>query len=225
MTFAHRALHLTPQAFQAGPEQKFVLRQVKQMDYNLATKDDKGHKLNLFPIEQTSNVPYDGDTHDPALLHHYAHIMLAGSAPQPALNYYLRAYTMRPNDPQLLLSIGMAYISNSIRRVSSNRHYQIQQGLSFIKRYYNLRQESDKAILRQEAEFNSAMAYHILNLSHLAIPGFQKVIEMSEQVQKEGASDEVEDFAREAAMAIQSIMVLNGDQAAAERIVKEHLVL
>ncbi|KAF2667206.1 TPR-like protein [Microthyrium microscopicum] len=231
MSFSNRALHLTPEMFMCGPEQKWMLRQVKQMDYALLLQEgDEAARLKLFPVPPISTIPFHGDRHDPTLLNHYAHIMLAGSGPQPAINYYLRAYTMRPNDPQLLLSLAMAYLSNAIKRVSTNRHYQVQQGMAFLLRYYQLRKDTGSALMQQEAEFNMGMAYHILNLSHLAVGYFEKVMAMSTQVKKEGkakglSESQIEDFAPEAAMALQSIMVLNGDQEAADEITAEHLIL
>jgi general transcription factor 3C polypeptide 3 (transcription factor C subunit 4) len=41
--------------------------------------------------------------------------------------YYSRAYSVKPKDPLISLSMGLAYMHRSMQRISDNRHLQIMQ--------------------------------------------------------------------------------------------------
>jgi general transcription factor 3C polypeptide 3 (transcription factor C subunit 4) len=152
-----------------------------------------------------------------------------GGSYMAALNYYFRAFALTPDDPVLNLSIGIAYIQHAMKRLSENRQYQIQQGLAFVNRYYELRTKDDIAIHVQEAEFNVARVWHGLGLVSLAIPAYEKCIGLSERVKQEAQVEDTdgayEDFKYEAAFAIQSIYVISGNYEGARRVTEEVLVI
>ena len=77
----------------------------------------------------------------------------------------------------------------------------------------------------------------MLGLSHLAIPGYKKVLSLSKEVQAEhlverreakdggDSNDDAEDLASEAAFALQQLYALSGNMRAAQAITNEWLVL
>jgi general transcription factor 3C polypeptide 3 (transcription factor C subunit 4) len=228
-----------PEGYSTGPSHKILLRYIKTMDYALLTeeqriwynfrdrKDSAGGFQNSVNIEDVKFVK----DHDPALFALYAHVLMCGGSYMPALNYYFRAFAITPDDPILNLSIGVAYIQHAMKRLSENRQYQIQQGLAFVNRYYELRTRDNVAIHCQEAEFNFARIWHGLGLVSHAIPAYDRCIAMSERV-KEEADDQCndgewghEDFKYEAAFAIQSIYAISGDAEAARSVTESVLVL
>ena len=170
--------------------------------------------------------------HDASLLTLYGHMMFVAATYSSALTYYFRAYVMRPDDPILNLCIAIAYIQMGYKRQAENRQYQIQQGLSFMHRYYELRTKDNVAVKMQEAEFNMGLIWHTLGLQHLALPAYERCIELSTRVQKEGlqagadgSPEYVEDLAAEAAFVVQGILAMGGDFEGARRITEQHLVL
>jgi len=230
-TAANRAMHILPAAFHSGAEQKHSLRQVKTMDWGvLNTKGEDTIRNKMFGSRPQSQIQWNHDCHDPSLFAQYAHLMLLGFAPNSGLNYYFRAYTLSPDDPVVNMHLGLSYISLALKRQSSNRQYHIQQGLCFMQRYYEMRQASSQAIIHQEADFNMGMVFHSLGVFHQAISFFEKVLAMSEEVQKEATmkglkEEEIENFAPEAAMGIRSIMAFNGDVASAHALSEKYLIL
>jgi general transcription factor 3C polypeptide 3 (transcription factor C subunit 4) len=224
--------------FNSGPEQKFVLRAVKAMDFSLLPREHRkqfgftdGEREKWTDVPETGN-PSQIVEHDPALLTLYGHMMFVAATYASALTYYFRAYVLRPDDPILNLCIGIAYIQMGYKRQAENRQYQIQQGLSFVNRYYSLRIKDNVAIKIQEAEFNMGLVWHTLGLQHLALPAYGRCMALSERVQKErvqaamgGAGDLVEDLAAEAAFAVQGIMAMGGDFEGARRVTEQYLVL
>jgi general transcription factor 3C polypeptide 3 (transcription factor C subunit 4) len=228
-----------PEGYSTGPSHKVLLRYVKTMDYALLTeeqrvwynfrdrKDTAGGFQNSVNIEDVKFVK----DHDPAVFALYAHILMCGGSYMAALNYYFRAFAITPDDPILNLSIGVAYIQHAMKRLSENRQYQIQQGLAFINRYYELRTKDNIAIQIQEAEFNSARIWHGLGLVSLALPAYERCIAMSERVKQEAKDQctdgdwEHEDFKYEAAFAIQSIYAISGNYEAAKKVTESVLVL
>lgn len=228
-----------PEGYSTGPAHKVLMRYIKTMDYALLTPearvwynfrnaaDSKGGFRNNI---NTEDVPAVVD-HDPALFALYGHVLICGGSYMAALNYYFRAYTISPDDAILNLCIGVAYIQHAMKRLSENRQYQIQQGLAFVYRYYELRTKETNAIHRQEAEFNVARMWHALGLVSLALPGYERCIQMRDVVRRE-AEDTCrdgnwshEDFATEAAFAVQSIYAIGGNFEGARKVTEEVLVL
>lgn len=228
-----------PEGFATGPAHKVLMRYVKTMDYALLgsearvwynfrnSKESQGGFRNNINTEDVSKVK----DHDPALFALYGHVLMCGGSYMAALNYYFRAFAMTPDDPILNLSIGVAYTQHAMKRLSENRQYQVQQGLAFIYRYYELRTNEDIAIHCQEAEFNVGRMWHGLGLVSLALPAYERCIEMSDKVRRE-AEDQCsdndwghEDFATEAAFAIQSIYAISGNFDGARRVTEQVLVI
>ncbi|KAH9879988.1 hypothetical protein J1614_002013 [Plenodomus biglobosus] len=228
-----------PEGFATGPAHKAFMRYVKTMDYALLspearvwynfrnTKGNTGGFHNGINIEDVGRVK----DHDPVLFALYGHILMCGGSYMAALNYYFRAYAMTPQDPMVNLSIGVAYIQHAMKRLSENRQYQIQQGLAFIHRYYELRTQENIAIHCQEAEFNVGRMWHSLGLVTLALPAYERCIEMSARVRNEAMDQcadhawDCEDFAKEAAFAMQSIYAISGDVEGARKVTQEVLVI
>lgn len=123
------------------------------------------------------------------------------------------------------LSLALGYIHHALKRQSENRHYLIMQGFSFLFEYYDLRKVSDVASERQECEFNVGRAYHMLGLTHLAIPYYERCLTISEEIQKTSGGDAVEDFVTEAAYALQGIWAASGDAHWAQKVTEKWLVL
>jgi general transcription factor 3C polypeptide 3 (transcription factor C subunit 4) len=229
-----------PEGFATGPAYKVLMRYIKTMDYALLnpqqriaynfrlSKDSKGGFKNHVNVEAVDRVK----DHDPALFALYAHVLMCGGSYMAALNYYFRAFALTPEDPTLNLSIGVAYIQHAMKRLSENRQYQIQQGLSFVYRYYDLRtKEGASAIHFQEAEFNVARVWHGLGLVTLALPAYEKCIALSEQVRQEAeerCSDGnwgYEDYRTDAAFAMQSIYAISGNFEGALYVTLKQLVI
>jgi general transcription factor 3C polypeptide 3 (transcription factor C subunit 4) len=228
-----------PEGYSTGPSHKILLRYIKTMDFALLTeeqrvwynfrdrKDTAGGFQNSVNVEDVKFVK----DHDPALFALYAHVLMCGGSYMAALNYYFRAFAITPDDPVLNLSIGVAYIQHAMKRLSENRQYQIQQGLAFVNRYYELRTKDDIAIHCQEAEFNFARIWHGLGLVSLALPAYERCIAMSVRVKQE-AEDRCtdgnwgyEDFKYEAAFAVQSIYAVSGNYEGARSVTESVLVL
>lgn len=228
-----------PEGYATGPAHKVLMRYIKTMDYALLTpeqrvwynfRDTEGSKggfknnMNIEDVDKVKN-------HDPALFALYGHVLMCTGSYMAALNYYFRAFAITPDDAVLNLSIGVAYIQHAMKRLSENRQYQIQQGLSFIYRYYELRIKDDVAIHCQEAEFNVGRMWHSLGLMTLALPSYERCIALSKRVKMEAADQcsdgdwAHEDFATEAAFSMQSIYAVSGNVEGARKVTEEVLII
>lgn len=270
----HRSL------FHSSPNMKFMLRQIKAMDYTLPDDPTRSGRVresiyreraSLTTRDETTGETIGAEKMDVALLVLYGHILYSGNSFFPALNYLFRAYALDEENPAVLLSIGLCYIHHSLKRQSENRHYLIMQGLSFMHEYRRVRERKGSLVQeRQEMEFNFARVWHMLGLAHLAIEGYRRVLKLGEEIQlqlelarqpqpekkqgqikvvlttendgdvlMEGLKETttapvqqqqqrdtfVEDFSREAAMALQNIYALNGDLIAAKAVTEKWLVI
>jgi general transcription factor 3C polypeptide 3 (transcription factor C subunit 4) len=219
--------------FSAGPSQKFMLRMVKAFDYLAMTPDLRDRfdwSLQKPSLEKKAQeLDHVRQELDPGVLLMYGHMVAVANHSFSALPYYYRALALQPDNVCVNLSIAAMWIQNSMKRQTENRQFGITQGLAYLYRYYDLRVASGKAVHKQEAEYNVARMWHYLGLAHLALPGYERVLDLSEQVRAEleGTEDgaDVEDFAVEAAFALQTIYALSGNDRAARVIMERWLVI
>jgi general transcription factor 3C polypeptide 3 (transcription factor C subunit 4) len=241
---------------------KFMLRQIKAMDFTIPDSDSRYVRSSVWNERATLSTrdeegkPIPAEELDIALLVLYGHILYSGNSFYPALNYFFRAYALDDQNPAVLLSIGLSYIHHSLKRQCENRHYLIMQGLSFMDEYRRVREKPGSLLSeKQEMEFNFARVYHSLGLAHLAVEGYERALKLGEQIQLEAKQkslsepapatdgddvvmDEadqessspavhplVEDFSREAAYALQCILVLSGDTKAAKAVTEKWLII
>ncbi|KAF3480705.1 uncharacterized protein GIQ15_06052 [Arthroderma uncinatum] len=238
--------------FHSSPSMKFMLRQVKAIDYSLPpdpTSPFKRPRESIFQ-ERASLTTKDAEGElvpaeemDVALLVLYGHILYAGNSFTNALNYFFRAYALDPENPAILLSIGLSYIHHSLKRQSDNRHYLVMEGLSFMQEYRRVRSQSSIIQEKQEVEFNFARVWQLLGISHLAVEGYHKCLELGEEIELErqkvqepsqvggipGANQRgevwLEDFSRQAAYALQCLYLQSGEKEMAKRVTERCLVI
>jgi general transcription factor 3C polypeptide 3 (transcription factor C subunit 4) len=259
--------------FHSTPNMKFMLRQIKAMDYSLPDHITKSRQMKPSAYHERAALStrnelgeeIPADSMDVALLVLYGHILYSGNSFYPALNYFFRAYALDPHNPAVLLSLALCYIHQSLKRQSENRHFLIMQGLAFMHEYRRVREAPGTLPSeRQEMEFNFARTFHMLGLAHLAVDGYRRVLGLGEVIQREagararahanaqlvggqkqspstdgqdvvmGEAEQsstapglgfVEDFSREAAVALQSICALGGDLKAAKEVTERWLVI
>ncbi|KAL4822051.1 hypothetical protein BDW67DRAFT_7101 [Aspergillus spinulosporus] len=280
----HRSL------FHSSPLMKFMLRQIKAIDFTLpdhiaGARHTKAIRESIYKeraalsTKDEKGDPIPAEEMDVALLVLYGHILYSGNSFYPALNYFFRAYALDDKNPAVLLSIGLCYIHHSMKRQSENRHFQIMQGLSFMNEYKRLRERKGTPLVeRQEMEFNFARVWHTLGLAHLAVEGYQRVLDLGKKIQAQSQAKQfptpaqaangaqaddndadismpdvdsnvnidvnvdrathsvevkpqsqsqpvVENFSREAAVALQQLYALNGDFQSAQAVTAAWLVI
>lgn len=141
------------------------------------------------------------------------------------IDYFYRAHALDPTNPLINLSVALAYVHYALKRQSENRQYHIVQGFSCLFAYYDMRKTSEILAERQEAEYNVGRTYHMLGLTHLAIPYYERCLAMSEESQMDAANGLLEDFTLETAYALQGIWAANGETGRARAITEKWLVL
>ncbi|KEQ69563.1 TPR-like protein [Aureobasidium namibiae CBS 147.97] len=236
--------------FNSGPTQKFILRQVKALDYALL--DPESRAAYAFTGQERSSYTHagkrDANPHqlpdlDAGVISLYGHIMAAAQSWTSALNYYFRALTLDPLNISTNLCIATAYLQMAMKRQSENRHWQIYQGVAFLERYVEQRLSTGQKIHEQEARYNKGRAWHLLGIMHLAIPEYERCLALAEGVREEarerrGQEDsddgvdgdeeeevDPEEFTQEAAFALMHILAMNSNEKAAKKIADEYLVL
>ncbi|KAL8900715.1 MAG: hypothetical protein Q9192_000916 [Flavoplaca navasiana] len=210
--------------FNSGPSQKYVLRQLKAMDHSLVSPSQ--HRVTFqekasYTTRDDKGNPVQASDLDISLLMLYGYILYLGKSYSLALNYFYRAFAMAPTNPAINLSLALAYIQHAFKRQSENRHHLITQGLTFLFTYYELRHESAIQSEQQEAEFNVARTYHMLGLTHLAIPYYERCLAL----QTDRHEDTGVDFALEAAFALRGIWAANEQMIKVQGVTSRYLVM
>lgn len=129
---------------------------------------------------------------------------------------------METENVTLNFSIGLAYLHHAFKRQADNRHHLILEGLSFLNRYYQARQEAHSPALTREAEYNMGRIYHIIGLAHLAVPYYERCLTGQHQGD-EGLSSEPS--GREAALALQNLWAASGHMQKAKEVTERWLAL
>ena len=239
---AEKSTQMRNAIWRAGPNQKFLFRQVKANDYYLPldynkgekTIDDSGPVPSFMREEGRTNEdvkatlsykdPTTGEAMAPqdldiALLVLYAQILYAAGSFPNALNYFYRAHAINPKNTMVCLSICLCYIHQSFKRQSENRHMLVMQGMAFFQLYADCRIEAandrEKQHARKEVEFNQARIWNLLGLSNLAVAAYERVLETEKDVKVKS----------EAALALQMIYALSGDTERARDITEQWLVV
>ena len=233
--------------YNSGPSQKFMLRQIKAMDFSLLGGEAGGstfqEKASYSTKDEIGN-PVPAQEMDVALLMLYGHVLYSGTSYSHALSefilprqclwvkgltyyldYFFRAFALDPTNPMINLSLGLSYIHYALKRQSENRHYLIKQGLSFLFAYYDLRQLSGSLQEKQEAEYNVARTYHMLGLTHLAVPYYQRCLEQSRDLHNQESNHSVENISRDTALALQGIWAHSGNSEMAGAITERWLMI
>jgi general transcription factor 3C polypeptide 3 (transcription factor C subunit 4) len=137
-------------------------------------------------------------------------------------DYFYRAYALDPVNPIIELSLGLCYIQYSLKRQSDNRQYLILQGFTFIFRYYDKQKMSPHLEERQEAHYNVARTYHMLGITHLALPYYEKVLQ---EVDGQGPFRGREDIVVDAAYNLQTMYAHVGNLQLSRAITERWLVV
>ncbi|PYH50085.1 tetratricopeptide repeat protein [Aspergillus saccharolyticus JOP 1030-1] len=209
-------------------------------------------RASLSTRDEITGEAISAEEMDIALIVLYGQILYSGNSFYPALNYLFRAYALDDENPVVLLSIALCYIHQSLKRQSENRHYLIMQGLSFMQEYRRVRERPGTLLSeRQEMEFNFARVWHTLGLAHLAAEGYHRVLDIGKQIQAQAKPASqlstglmtdtdvvmadasagvdnpafVEDFSREAAVALQNLYAFSGDIRSAQQVTAQWLVI
>lgn len=173
-----------PSWYRGGPMQKFLLRQIKTMDYALLSDEQRTrfnftegevysyHKSGEGKKSQSAGArignPKGLTGLDPLPVYLYGEILGAGkgSSWQNSLYYFLRAQAIKPNEPLVLLSISVAYLVGATKRHVENRHQYVVQALAFLGEYKRFRMEDIETAARQNYTAADVVARRKTRLTH-----------------------------------------------------------
>lgn len=145
----------------------------------------------------------------------YGYLMLCANSFQPAMGYLYRALALQQSDPLLCLLCGVASLGRSTNRQVDNRNHTIIQGMALFTHYAELRGDIP------EVDYNFARAYHHLNLVHLAVPRYERVLERASSKASKGTFD----MAREAAFNLAMIFTQSGSPDLARHLYRTWLAV
>lgn len=204
--------------FSCYNHQKYFLRQLKGYDSNYTGK----YVLGMATITaDLSNVTI-GKTHLD-LIYVYANLLGGNKSYASTIFYLNRAYNDYNNDPILCLMIGLNHIHRSMQRLSTNRHIQLLQGISYIMEYKELRSINATKFELQEIEYNFGRFFHTIGLFTLAVKHYEKVLDMKNEFIGEG--DEDYDLSWEAAYNLSLIYNINGNPKLAKKVIDDYLTV
>lgn len=121
------------------------------------------------------------------------------------------------------MSLALGYLHQAFKRQADNRHKLLVQGLSLMLEYHECRQATGTLSERRESFFNMGRFYHMLGLTHLAVPYYERCLDLHNPMQQGSDGPASESFACEAALALQGIWAVNGDSHRAIEVTEKWL--
>ena len=121
-------------------------------------------------------------------------------------------------------SLALGYLHYALKRQSENRHYLIMQGIAFLFTYYDFRQACGSVYGIQEAEFNVGRACEMLGLTQLAIASYKRCLAQNGFLVASGGDESLENYAVDAAFALQRLSLASGDTTSADSVTRGWLV-
>ncbi|RCK57487.1 Transcription factor tau subunit [Candida viswanathii] len=198
--------------------QKYFLRQLKGYDSYYSGKDVLGMATITADL---SDIKLGKNHLD--LIYVYANLLGGNKSYASTIFYLNRAYRDYNKDPILCLMIGLNHIHRSMQRLSTNRHIQLLQGISYILEYKELRSVNATKFELQEIEYNFGRFFHTIGLFTLAVKQYEKVLEMKDDFVDAG--DEDYDMSWEAAYNLSLIYNINGNARLAKEIIDKYLTV
>ncbi|OQR88694.1 transcription factor, partial [Thraustotheca clavata] len=95
------------------------------------------------------------------------------------------AHLELPEDPLILLCLGLAYLNLSMQRTVQDRQQSVAKSFAFLQTYHTKRMQQQTAmesegfgsdLAKIEGWYNMARGYHQLELNHLAIALYERVL-------------------------------------------------
>lgn len=153
-------------------QQKFFLRQLKAFDGSRY----KTHVNGQASLTNKEVINPDKKS-SPYLYHIYAVLLFSSRSFLSALQYLVLLERELPDDPMVNLMLGLAHLHRSMQRLTAKRHFQVLHGLRYMYKYHTIRFENYTELEKQEADYNIGRAFHLLNLTSIAIEYYNKVLQ------------------------------------------------
>ncbi|RLV86564.1 Transcription factor tau subunit [Meyerozyma sp. JA9] len=195
--------------------QKFFLRQLKTYDSIISKKKITGMATISADLTGTNFSREHLE-----LLYVYANLLGGSRSYVSSIVYLNRAYKEYNQDPMVCFVLGLAHVHRAMQRLSTNRHIQILQGLSYILEYQQLKEKSSTVYDAQEINYNFGRLFHMLGLLSEAVEFYEKVLQMHEQI-----DDKNYDLSVEAAYNLSLIYNINGNSKLASDLTDRYLTI
>jgi len=162
-----------------------------------------------------------------ALLAGHRHATGPSNETADALNEYIHAYELSPDEPLTSLCLGICLLKDAMDFRATHRHKTVLQAFSFLCKYRSKRDNP------QEAAYNMGRAAHQLGLMHVAIPFYEQALALKACIGQGGEVEEEpdeeeqarSDLCREAAHNLVMIYKATGAMELAREVLHRHLTI
>lgn len=193
--------------------QKFFLRQLKAWDAVYSGQKITG--MATVSADVSQKLPKE----HPDILYVYSSLLGGNRSYVSSVVYLTRAYKEYNRDHMICLTLGLAHVHRSMQRLSTNRHMQLLQGISYIMEYRDLRLVNATDYEVQEVEYNLGRLFHMLGLTTLASTHYGKVLLYHGKLLEEY------DLSMEAAYNLALIYNINGNSKLARSVTEKYLTI
>ena len=242
----HRLCDSSNAWFNCSASQKYIMRQLKAVDFSLLRYQQETPRATAVASKYPASRPSAGafaEDLDAALLMLYGHMLYAGRSYTSAISkychvrlvyrtlmefragYFLRALSIDGSNKTIKQSLAYAYIHWALKRQAENRHCILVQGFGFLMEYYDECMATGGVAQRQEAAFNLGRTFHLLGLVDLALTYYERCLHLGSASNWDLNDGDTENFAHEAALALQAHYSTNENFRDARAVTDAWLVI
>lgn len=201
--------------FTSYNHQKFFLRQLKAYDSVITGKKITGMANVVAPNIKAYRDKLGDDL--PELTYIYGSLLGGARLFALPIVYLSRAYKQYNHDYMICLQLAVIHVHRLMQRLSSNRHSQLLQGVSFLMEYRQRRLEDATNYEKQEVEYNFGRMFHMLGLPSLAVGHYENVFKYEVELRY--------DLSIEAAYNLSLIYLVNGNTQLAREYTNKYLTI
>lgn len=195
--------------------QKFFLRQLKAYDSIVSGRKITGMATINADVKNMELAKEHAE-----LLYVYANLLGGSRSYVSSIVYLNRAYKEYNQDPMICFILGLAHVHRSMQRLSTNRHLQLLQGISYILEYRDLRLKNATDYEKQEIEYNIGRLFHMIGLTTPAVEHYEKALSYHDKLE-----DKNYDLLMETAYNLTLIYNINGNSELARDITFKYLTI
>lgn len=195
--------------------QKFFLRHLKAYD-SLVNSQKISGMATITAITPKGAALSKGHLE---LLYVYGNLLGGSRSYVSSIVYLNRAYKEYNKDPMVCFILGLAHVHRAMQRLSTNRHLQLLQGLSYLLEYKDLRLADATEYELQEVDYNFGRLFHTLGLPSIAVKFYKNVLECHGKIEPDY------DLLVEAAHNLALIYTFSGNTMLARKVTEKYLTI
>ena len=187
---------------------------------------DTGAEFSEAKLQKYFTRMINKNPNDPHLMMIHGQIFQSNRSFPLSIVRFMEVIKLLPESPLAWLCLAVSFLDRAMQRRTENRHLQIIQGIAAMKKYEKFRCDAwQSPWATQETLYNVGRSYMMLGLHHLAVPVFEKALEVVNMADMDQEEVETYDLSRDIAYCLSVIYTETGAMTLARQVLMKHCII